>query len=85
MPFEHNCNNHAGCDHEPTSDDGSEWNLNTRIDLENLQCLNEEVDGSCKKIFRAWDDRLNREHVTLLNNYIQRLFSARLHKIILKK
>lgn len=65
MPFEHNCN-HATCDHEPTADDGSEFNLNTRIDLENLQCLNEETDGSCKKIFRSWDDRLDRENV----NYI---------------
>lgn len=62
MPFDHNCN-HAQCDHEPTTDDASEWNLNTRIDLENLQCLNEEIDGSCKKIFRSWDDRLNREYI----------------------
>jgi hypothetical protein len=63
MRFEHNCNNHAACDHEATSDDATEWNLNQRIDLENLQCLNEEIDGSCKKIFRSWDDRLNKENV----------------------
>ena len=65
MPFEHNCN-HTNCDHEP-SDDGLESSLNARIDLENLQCLNEEVDGSCKKTFRTWDDRLNRNHVIFSN------------------
>ncbi len=64
MPFEHNCN-HSTCDHEPVGDDGTEWNLNSRIDLENLQCLNEEVDGSCKKLFRSWDERLSREHVSI--------------------
>ena len=64
MPFEHNCT-HSTCDHEPAGDDGSEWNLNSRIDLQNLQCLNEEVDGSCKKVFRSWDERLSREHVII--------------------
>ena len=73
MPFDHNCN-HAQCDHEPTTDDASEWNLNTRIDLENLQCLNEEIDGSCKKIFRSWDDRLNREYVIMIFKSLKNAF-----------
>ena len=62
MPFDHNCN-HLTCDHEPTGDDASEWSLNRTIDIDNLQCLNEEIDGSCKKVFRDWDDRLNRAQV----------------------
>jgi hypothetical protein len=65
MPFEHNCNK-TTCDHQPTAEDtADEWNLNFKIDLENLQCLNEETDGSAKKIFRNWDERLSREHVNL--------------------
>lgn len=64
MPFEHNCNK-QNCDHQEIND-GTEWNLFSRIDLENLQCLNEEIDGSCKKIFRAWDDRLKTDNVSLV-------------------
>jgi hypothetical protein len=70
MPFEHNCNK-ANCDHQPSSEDiVSESNLLSKIDLENLQCLNEEIDGSCKKVFRSWDDRLNREHVSKFDLFL---------------
>ena len=61
MGFEHNCN-HATCDHQPSSEDSLSCSLYSRIDLESVQCLNEEIDGSCKKIFRPWDDRLNKSY-----------------------
>lgn len=73
MSFPHNCNK-ACCDHQSTNDQSEEWNLNSKIDLNNVQCLNEQVDGSCKKIFRHWDDRLNREYVTYLFNFEKKLF-----------
>ena len=62
MSFPHNCNK-TSCDHQSTNDDSTEWNLLNKIDTQNLQCLNEKTDGSCKKIFRAWDDRLNKDYV----------------------
>lgn len=62
MVFEHNCNKSI-CDHESANDYTEEWNLNSRIDIQNVQCLNERVDGSAKKIFRSWDERLNRNYV----------------------
>ena len=63
MPFEHNCSK-TTCDHSPTAEEtADQWNLNSKIDLENVQCLNEQIDGSAKKIFRSWDERFNREHV----------------------
>ncbi len=68
MSFPHNCNK-SGCDHQSTNDNSAEWNLISKIDIENLQCLNERIDGSCKKIFRPWDDRLNKEFV---RNYLLR-------------
>ena len=61
MGFEHNCNS-GHCDHQPSADDSISCNLFSKIDLENVKCLNEEIDGSCKKVFRPYDDRLNREH-----------------------
>ena len=63
MGFEHNCNK-TTCDHQSAaSDDSTEWNLSYKIDLNGLQCLNEEIDGSCKKIFRNWEERLSKENV----------------------
>ncbi|RNA06633.1 hypothetical protein BpHYR1_037478 [Brachionus plicatilis] len=61
MAFRHNCNK-ENCDHQSANDQSEEWNLFCKIDLDNVQCLNEETDGSCKKIFRSWEDRLLREH-----------------------
>ena len=49
MSFQHNCNK-ENCDHQSANDQSEEWNLFCKIDLENVQCLNEEIDGSCKKI-----------------------------------
>ena len=62
MSFNHNCNKTC-CDHaDAGAEDAASWSLFSKIDTQNLQCLNEEVDGSCKKIFRSWDDRLNRDY-----------------------
>ena len=62
MSFNHNCNKTC-CDHqEAAAEDAASWSLYAKIDTQNIQCLNEEVDGSCKKIFRPWDDRLNRAY-----------------------
>ena len=63
MSFPHNCNKTA-CDHQSTDEDPAEWSLFCKIDTANLTCLNETSEGSCKKIFRAWEDRLSKEHVT---------------------
>ena len=63
--FAHNCNK-GTCDHQPSGDDITAWSLYLKIDKDNMQCLNEETDGSCKYIFRSWDDRLNRNHVRSL-------------------
>lgn len=70
MSFAHNCNK-ENCDHSEVTN-GIEYSLYTKIDLANLQCLNEEVDGSCKSIFRPWDDRLSKEHV--IAHYIRDFF-----------
>ena len=64
MSFPHNCNK-ATCDHQSANDNSPEWNLLCKINMENLQCLNEKIDGSCKKIFRPWDDRLNKDYVDI--------------------
>jgi hypothetical protein len=60
MVFQHNCNS-GTCDHRPSADDSISCSLLSRIDLDNVQCLNEETDGSCKKVFRSYEDRLNRD------------------------
>ncbi|RZC37413.1 PITH domain-containing protein CG6153, partial [Asbolus verrucosus] len=40
---------------------GVEYSLYTKIDKNNLQCLNEAVEGSGKTIFKPWEERLNFE------------------------
>jgi len=54
----------GGCngDHNHQHDSpemGVEYSLYTKIDKDNLTCLNEATDGSAKSIFKPWDQRLN--------------------------
>ncbi|CAK1603168.1 unnamed protein product [Parnassius mnemosyne] len=59
MPHSH-CN-HANHDHGHGSPEeiGIQYNLFEKIDKENLQCLNESVDGSGQTVFKPWDKRLD--------------------------
>ena len=59
---------HGGCAHEHDHGDsdedlGSLYSLYLKIDTERVECLNEEMDGSGKTIFKPWDQRLDKEKV----------------------
>ncbi|CAM1303782.1 PITHD1 (predicted) [Pycnogonum litorale] len=57
-------NHHHGCcDHgeHDSGEIGIHYNLYQKIDLENVQCLNECVEGSGKSVFKAWENRLDPE------------------------
>ncbi|KAI5641497.1 PITH domain-containing protein [Phthorimaea operculella] len=61
MPHSHHC--HGGHDHDHAHDDpelGFQYNLFEKIDKDNLECLNESVDGAGKTVFKPWDKRLDR-------------------------
>lgn len=57
-----------GCDgdhnHDETPEMGLQYSLYTKIDIDNLQCLNETVEDSGKSIFKPWEERLNMDKVT---------------------
>jgi hypothetical protein len=40
---------------------GVAYSLYTKIDLERVECLNEQLDGSGRTVFKAWDERLNND------------------------
>lgn len=42
---------------------GIQYSLYTKINTNNLECLNESNEGSGKLVFKPWEDRLNRESV----------------------
>mmetsp|Transcript_10220 Transcript_10220/g.25926 ORF Transcript_10220/g.25926 Transcript_10220/m.25926 type:complete len:208 (-) Transcript_10220:197-820(-) len=52
----------ASCEHDHDCgehDCGVLWRLNQHIDTPKVRALNEAVPGSCKELFRDWDDRLD--------------------------
>ncbi|XP_068621452.1 PITH domain-containing protein GA19395 [Battus philenor] len=53
--------NHGNHDHDHGNPEeiGIQYNLFEKIDRENLQCLNESVDGSGKTVFKPWLSRLD--------------------------
>ncbi|XP_013405040.1 PITH domain-containing protein 1 [Lingula anatina] len=56
----------GGCDHSDDKsgiDRGAEFSLYMKIDLDKVQCLNEQIDGSGKTVFKPWDQRLDKERV----------------------
>lgn len=40
---------------------GLQYSLYSKIDLDNVQCLNEEKEGSGKLVFKPWENRLDRD------------------------
>lgn len=56
----HTCN--CGSDHD-TSELGVQYSLYEKIDTSKVQCLNESEEGSGVKIFKKWEDRLDRTQV----------------------
>lgn len=64
----------CGCQHGH-ADDGNElgahYTLFQKIDLENVVCLNEEIEGSGKTVFKPWNERLCRQKVKIgLRNFL---------------
>lgn len=53
----------GGCDgdrdHDDTPEMGLQYSLYSKIDINNLECLNESVEGSGKDIFKPWEERLS--------------------------
>lgn len=58
------CCNDGDHNKDDSPEMGIEYSLYTKIDKENLTCLNESVDGSAKAIFKPWEERLNFETVS---------------------
>lgn len=50
-------------DHDETPEMGIQYSLYSKIDKENLECLNEASEGSGKLVFKPWEQRLSREEV----------------------
>lgn len=71
MPHSHD-HGHNGCSHEATDVDnalemGIQYSLFSKIDMENMECLNETTDGSGKLVFKPYEERLNFEKVSPIN------------------
>lgn len=66
----HGHSHSCGCegDHEP-SERGFEYGLYSRIDMDKLQCLNESRDGDGKMVFKPWDQRKDRDKVSMYPVY----------------
>lgn len=57
----HSC---GGCHHHEQQDPAVLWSLYKKIDLHKVQCMNESEDGSGKEVFKAWEQRLDKNKVS---------------------
>lgn len=55
--------------HDETPEMGLQYSLYSKIDMDNLECLNEVSEGSGKTVFKPWEERLNLDKVRWLNNF----------------
>ena len=52
----------ACCAHDHDCEENecsAQWTLNQHVDTHKVRALNERVTGSCKDLFRTWDERLD--------------------------
>lgn len=64
MPHDHHDDGHDACAHGSNDTDylkemGIQYSLYTKIDMENMECLNEATEGSGKFVFKPYEERLN--------------------------
>lgn len=66
MPNDHHNDGHGICSHGVDSTDsdylkeiGIQYSLYKKIDIDNLECLNESSEGSAKLVFKPYEERLN--------------------------
>ncbi|XP_053553112.1 PITH domain-containing protein 1-like [Bombina bombina] len=50
----------CGAEHTESPERGIEYGLYQKIDMDKLQCLNENQEGSGRTVFRAWEERCDR-------------------------
>ncbi|XP_011690667.1 PREDICTED: PITH domain-containing protein CG6153 [Wasmannia auropunctata] len=55
--MEHQCNH---CNGHHTAELGASYSLFEKIDKDRVECLNELEEGSGIKVFKTWEDRLDR-------------------------
>ncbi len=53
-------------DHDDDPERGRQFSLYTKINKDNVECLNETVDGSGKHVFKPWDQRLDKNKASKL-------------------
>lgn len=58
--MEHQCT--CGSAHD-TTELGVNYNLYEKIDKDRVQCLNEDEEGSGIKVFKTWENRLDKSEV----------------------
>ncbi|KAF2884795.1 hypothetical protein ILUMI_21402 [Ignelater luminosus] len=56
-PHGHSCEGDKN--HDETPEMGLQYSLYSKIDKNNLECLNEASEGSGKTVFKPWEERLN--------------------------
>jgi hypothetical protein len=59
--------------HDETPEMGLQYSLYSKIELANVECLNEKREGSGKDVFKAWEDRLDFEKVRFIHSFISLL------------
>lgn len=69
--MEHQCN--CGNAHD-TTELGVNYNLYEKIDKDRVQCLNEDEEGSGVKVFKTWENRLDKSEVFLIKMKTKNIF-----------
>lgn len=64
----HSCEEHA---HENPAEKGVQYSLYLKINLDEVTCLNESIDGSGKTVFKPWEERLTRYTVHPVVSYFK--------------
>ena len=66
--MEHHHHGAGGCEHSHDGDPAVAYSLYQKIDMIHMQCFNESEEGAGKKVFKPWEERLDKTEVSFISH-----------------
>lgn len=66
---------HCDHDHDDLPESGEQFLLYSKIDIDNVNCLNESEPNSGKNVIRPWNERMDDSKVSIWLDHLKKKYA----------